>query len=240
MPFLLTTISGLSTLIGTFLIFIKIKNKNNIISSSCSFAAGVMLCISICDLIPESFKYLRIFKPYKIIFISFMFLLLGIIISYIIDKYIDKYNNSNLYKVGILSMIVIILHNIPEGIITYLISTKSIKLGISLCLAISLHNIPEGISISVPIYYSTKSKKIAFLYTFISALSEPFGAFISYIFLSKYINDIMLGILFNIIAGIMIQIGINNLFPLSKKYNKKLSYIFFLIGFLIMILSLII
>ena len=231
-PFILTIIAGLSTLIGTFPIFIKFKNTNNIISASCSFAAGVMLCVTIFDLIPESLK------SFNNIILTFIFILFGIIISYLIDKYLDKINNNFLYKTGILSMIVIILHNIPEGIITYLITSKNIFLGISLCIAISLHNIPEGISISIPLYYSTKSKKKAFLYTLIAAISEPFGGLLSYLFLSKYINNLMIGLLFSIISGIMIQISINNLIPISKKYNSKLLSIFFILGFLIMLISL--
>ena len=232
-PFLLTIIAGLSTLIGTFPIFIKFKNTNNIISASCSFAAGVMLCVTIIDLIPEALKSFN----YSII-LTILFILIGIIISYIIDKYLDKINNSYLYKTGLLSMIVIILHNIPEGIITYLITSKNILLGISLCIAISLHNIPEGITISVPIYYSTKNKKKALLYTFIAAISEPFGGLLSYIFLSKYINNLIIAILFGIISGIMIEISVNNLIPLSIKYNSKLLSIFFLLGFIIMLISL--
>lgn len=65
-------------------------------------------------------------------------------------------------------MLAIILHNIPEGIATFMATTSNIKLGIALTLAIAFHNIPEGISISVPIYYSSNSKKKAFNYTLIS------------------------------------------------------------------------
>ena len=54
-------------------------------------------------------------------------------------------------------------------------------------MAIALHNIPEGIAISIPIYYATKSKVKALYYTFISALSEPFGALITYLFLQNLI-----------------------------------------------------
>jgi len=58
-PFLLTIIAGLATMLGTIPIFIKIKDHNKIISASCAFASGVMICISIIDLIPESIKYLN-------------------------------------------------------------------------------------------------------------------------------------------------------------------------------------
>ena len=92
-------------------------------------------------------------------------------------------NKENLYRVGIISMLAIILHNIPEGIATFISTTKDTSLGISLATSIAFHNIPEGISISIPIYYSTKSKTKAILYTFISALSEQIGAILTYLFL---------------------------------------------------------
>ena len=180
--FIITFIAGFSTLLGFLLVFKK-KNKN-IIISSLAFAAGIMLTVSLIDLLPESFKLLiTTNSPFKTILISFVFVLIGMIISSIINKYIKVDNK--LFEVGILSMIVIILHNIPEGIITFVTATSDMKLGIILAIAITLHNIPEGITISVPIYYATNSKIKAFLYTFISALSEPVGAFITYLFLKN-------------------------------------------------------
>ena len=101
-----------------------------------------------------------------------------------------------------------------------------------------MHNIPEGISISVPIYYSTNNKKKALLYTGVSALSEPFGAFLAYIFLKNIINDLILGILFSLIAGIMLQISFCELLPTARRYNNtKYLIIFFLIGVLFMLMK---
>lgn len=239
--FILTTLAGFATLLGTIPIFIKIKNKDNIIASACAFASGVMICVSILDLIPESINYLRSsYQGIMIIIISFMSIFIGILISMIMDKTIDKVSQgNNLFKVGILSMIAIILHNIPEGIVTFIVSNKNIMLGLSICIAIALHNIPEGISIAIPIYYSTKSKFKAIFYTFISALSELFGAIITYLFLEKYITNTLLGILFSFIAGIMIQISYGKLIPTGNSYNHKKTLIFFIIGFIFMIISLI-
>ena len=118
-------------------------------------------------------------------------------------------------------------------------SNKS--LAITLTIAIALHNIPEGISIAVPICYSTKSKLKAILYTLISALSEPFGALIAYLFLSRFVTNGFLGILFAIIAGIMMQISFCELLPVSKKYNfKKVTVLFFIIGIMFMLIKFII
>ena len=224
-------------MIGTILIFFKFKNTNKIILSSLSFAAGVMITVSLTDLIPESLnllkEYFYIFPTYIIMLIFFV---VGILISMGIDKYLPSNTDKNgkLYKVGIISMLAIILHNIPEGIATFMATTSDISLGISLSLAIAFHNIPEGISISIPIYYSTKSKSKAFGYTLISALSEPFGALLAFIFLRNLINNFILGILFAMIAGIMTHISLYELIPTSFKYkNKKLSILFLIIGVII-------
>lgn len=238
--FLICSLAGLSTMLGCIIIFIKNKS-DNILIGSLSFAAGVMSTVSVTDLIPEAITYLdEVFYQFPKFIVIFIFINIGIILSMIIDKYLpeNKNNNSKLYRVGIISMLAIILHNIPEGIATFMTSTTNLRIGISLSIAIALHNIPEGISISMPIYSSTKSKSKALLYTFISALSEPFGALIAFLFLKDIMNNILMGMLLSIIAGIMLHIAFYELLPESLSYkNKKISIIFFLIGIFFMLIN---
>ena len=75
-------------------------------------------------------------------------------------------------------------------------------------------------------------------YTFLASLSEPFGAILTGLFLINYVNDIVLGLLFAFIAGIMVQISSSKLLPTGNGYDKKLSFIFFIVGFIIMLFSL--
>ncbi len=233
--FILTIVSGLSTMIGSIFIFKK-KNEN-IIIASLAFASGVMFTVSLTDLIPESYNLLiNIFPKFPSFIYMLIFVVSGILFSMFIDKYIPTDNN--LYRVGVFAMLAIIIHNIPEGIATFMATNTNIVLGISLTIAIALHNIPEGISISIPIYYATNSKFKAIFYTFISAVSEPFGALLTYLFLSNYINDRIMGFLFGVIAGIMIHISMYELLPTSKSYNKlNITYLFFLLGAILMIIN---
>lgn len=233
--FLLTTLAGLSTIIGYFMIFIK-GDKEKIITFSLSFSASVMITLSIIDLIPSSLKYLNNYMfIYKILIFLFFFIL-GIYLSYFISHKIN--NNNSLEKIGIISLLTIILHNIPEGIITFIISEVNIKLGIDLGIAIGMHNIPEGISIAIPLYYGTKNKIKTFIIVLIAGLSEIFGAFLGYLFLSKIINNFFIGIIFSIIAGMMINISIFELLPEVFKYNKKpIMFLGLIIGSIIIIIS---
>ena len=236
--FLFTFISGFSTLLGTIPIFFNVKKIDKFICIVLSFSSGIMFSISIFDLLFESLNFLN--KEYSIILSIIIFIcvfLSGFLLSSFINKKID--NNNSLYKVGIVTVIGIILHNIPEGILTYMATNLNTNLGSSITLAIMMHNIPEGLSISVPIYYSTNSRKKAILIVFLSALSEPFGALISFLFLNQFVNQLFIGIIISLVCGIMIYISIFELYKESKKYNKPLLIkLFFSLGFLIMFLML--
>lgn len=231
LSFLITLIAGLSTLLGSIIIFLK--KKDEIIYYSLSFSSGIMIGIVLFDLIPTS--YLLINKEYSFIntiIKIIIYIFIGILINVIIKKIINT--NNSLYRVGILSMIVLILHNIPEGIITFITSNINIKLGIIMSLAIILHNIPEGILISIPIYYVTNSKTKAILYTFISGISEFIGALISCLFI-KEVNIYKLGCIYSLISGLMIYISIYEIPNELKKYKIK-SRVGYVFGLIIMIL----
>lgn len=88
-----------------------------------------------------------------------------------------------------------------------------------MAIAIAIHNIPEGIAVSVPIYYATKDKKQAFMYGFLSGLAEPLGAIIGFLFLMPFLNPTLLGIIYAMVAGIMIYISFDELIPTATKYG---------------------
>lgn len=227
---IISLIAGLSTLIGYFFIYLR-GNKDKIISIFMPFTSSIMITLSIIDLIPIGIHNLYIFSNLIKLLICIMFFFIGFFLTHIIRK---KYNTDNsLYKTGIMSMIAIIIHNIPEGIATYALSSIDFKLGLLFSIAIIFHNIPEGITIAIPIYYSTNNKFKAFIYTFISGISEFIGALITMFFLYKYITNTILGILFCTISGIMIYIGFE-LIEINK--NTKNNHIYFVIGSLFILL----
>ena len=223
--FLLSTIAGFSSLIALILMYIKVKNPKTIIITSLACAGGVMITVSILDLIPKSISLLKqTLNLNNVLPIVILSILIGSFISKIISTYIPE-NNDKLYKIGMVSLLAIILHNIPEGIATFLSYGVDQKLGISLAISIAFHNIPEAISIVIPLYYATKNKRKEFFYVLISALSEPFGSLLALLFLKNSINNISMGIILSMIAGIMIYIAIFELIINAKKYNKHIQLI---------------
>lgn len=235
--FLVASLSGFATLIGFFSIYVK-GDKEKIVVAGLSLAMGVMTTVSLIDLIPTSFNIIDFSLIIKIIYLLF-FIMLGIVLAGLIDKSIDNKGKSNLLlKTGMVTLLGITLHNIPEGVATYLVSLLERKLGLSLAITIAIHNIPEGISIAIPIYFATNNKIKTFFYCFIASISELLGAVISYYFLAKFITNDMLGTVYAIIAGIMLRIVLGNILPIILKYKKKsLAYLFFFLGIVIILIN---
>ena len=240
LSFLITILAGFSTMIGIFPIYFHKKSQDIIIPVCLSFAAGVMISISLFSLIPEAVSAIsKTFILFPAILIVSIFIVVGILFSSFVDQKIEKkFANNQLYKLGLISVIALMFHNIPEGITTFISSNQDLRLGITLSIGIALHNIPEGISIAVPIYYATKNKKKAILLTFISGFSEFFGAVLAYLFLAPIITSLGLGVILALAAGIMIHISIYELVPTAYRYSCFFkNTIAFIIGFFVMLFT---
>jgi ZIP family zinc transporter len=253
--FLLTIFAGLSTGIGSLLTFFGKGRNKSMLSLALGFSAGVMIYISFVELFQRS-KDLLIhqYGASEGMLFAVIIFFSGFIIAMLIDFLIPAYenphemrslgNNKNheekkLMRLGFLTAVMIGVHNFPEGIAVFASTLTDISIGSSIAFAVAIHNIPEGISIAVPILYATQSKKKAFWYSFSSGLAEPIGALIAFVILLPFFSDMMFGILFGGVAGIMVFVAVDEIIPTSKRYERgHLSIIGLLIGMAVMAFSL--
>ena len=181
----------------------------------------------------------------------------GMLLSAVIDKLVPSYENphemkslesmnregknrSKLMRTGILTALVVGIHNFPEGIATFMASMNSPEIGIAIAVAIAIHNIPEGIAVSVPVYFATQSRKKAFWYSFLSGLAEPVGALAGYLVLMPFMSPLMLNCIFAVVAGIMVFISLDELLPAAEEYGEHhISIYGLLFGMAVMAISLI-
>lgn len=239
---ILSIIAGFTTLSGMlFTINFKDKEKiDKITTISLSMAFIVMILVSIFDLFIESLNILKN-KPFLGIL---SYIMINYTIIYIIlkikpknkEKLVEK---GELYFLGIFNMVALLLHNIPEGVITYITTNYNFNLGIKITTSIIMHNIPEGISIAVPIYYATKSRKKAFIYTFIAAIGEPIGSIIPLLLFKNLVGGVYIGFTLITVAILMINISIYKIFPKIKTNKIKDIFIGLIIGFILFLINII-
>ena len=255
----LTLFAGLATGIGSALAFFAKRTNTKFLSLALGFSAGVMIYVSFVEIFIKARDSLAaVFGLTKGTWITVASFFGGVLLIAIIDKLVpsfenpheirnveemgeDKANHKNqkLLRMGMFTALAIAIHNFPEGLATFAAALSDPALGISIAVAIAIHNIPEGISVSVPIYYATGSKKKAFYYSFLSGIAEPIGAIIGYAILLNFFSDFVFGILFAGVAGIMVFISLDELLPSAQKYGEHhLSIYGLILGMAVMALSL--
>ncbi|MFZ1730305.1 MAG: zinc transporter ZupT [Bacteroidota bacterium] len=256
----LTLFAGLSTGIGSALAFFANSTNTKFLAISMGFSAGVMIYVSMVEIFVKARDALTIaLGPVAGSWTTVAGFFGGIALIAIIDKLVPSGENphemrmvedlpggdsetrdmSGLYRTGLFTAIAIAIHNFPEGLATFLSAVQDPMLGIPIAVAIAIHNIPEGIAVSIPIYYATKSRKRAFLLSFASGLAEPVGAIIGYFILMQFFSDVIFGIVFASVAGIMVFISLDELLPGAQKYGEHHLAIYGLIaGMAVMAVSL--
>ena len=217
---LLSILAGGATNLGIFFTFFKKDRVREVISISLSFAMGVMSLISLKELVPEPISYF-LGNLNIAIALSLIFLIPVMALTIVKVSKINIKKGSNLYKIGILNMLTLLLHNIPEGIIVFTSSVANQKLGFKIALSIAAHNLPEGICIATPIYYSTGNRRKAFFYTFISGIAEPLGAIITWWFLKPFISILFLNVILYFVGCLMLTIVFWEILPEVLSYDRR-------------------
>ncbi|MBU5675141.1 zinc transporter ZupT [Alkaliphilus sp. MSJ-5] len=253
----LTLFAGLSTGIGSALAFYTKQTNKKFLSAALGFSAGVMIYVSMIEIFVKARDSLEaVYGSTKGYWFTTIAFFAGIALIAIIDNFVpsaenpheardvkdmklENTNDPELLRMGLFSALAIAIHNFPEGLATFTGAMQDPTLGISIAVAIAIHNIPEGIAVSVPIYFATGNRKKAFLYSFLSGLSEPVGAILGYFLLMRFFNDAMFGVIFAAVAGIMVYISLDELLPTAEKYGEHHIAIYGLIsGMIVMALSL--
>lgn len=244
-----STIAGLSTVIGGVVTFFIKGNSLKFLSFGLGLSAGVMLFVSLSDLYPEACEMIKAQMGLNSAWLAVLFFAFGILAAVLIDYFIPDHIQASMFtkqiganeahidstdcaenenaeitigkvkRAGLLTAIVVALHNLPEGLATFTLTSQNVMLGLGIVFAISIHNIPEGMAISIPVYQATHSKRKAFLYTFLSGMAEPVGGIFGFLIIKTLFPELCIGLLFALVAGIMTYISLDTLLPLAKDYD---------------------
>jgi zinc transporter, ZIP family len=237
--FLLTLAAGLSTGVGSALGLLNRRFSPRVLTLALSFSAGVMLYVSFVEIFPKARDSLSAALGSPLGYaaaVAAFFGGMGAIA--LVDQLLPRHDSPlapalqagvqptptskpELLRTGLFSALAIAIHNFPEGLATFIGALSSPRLGIGIAIAIAIHNIPEGLAVSAPIYYATGSKRQAFWISLASGLAEPLGAVIGYVFLRAVLNDLVLGLVFASVAGVMIYICLDELLPTAQRMASQ-------------------
>jgi ZIP family zinc transporter len=259
LAFGLTLFAGLSTGIGGIFAFFARRTNTKFLSVILGFSAGVMIYVSMVEILFQARVYLvESLGGAKGSWLTIAAFFAGILLIAVIDKLIPYNENPHefrkieemescrgagvsrkLLRTGLFTAFAIAIHNFPEGLAAFTSAMQHPSLGVAIAVAIAIHNVPEGIAVSIPVYCATGSRKKAFLYSLLSGFSEPLAAVVGYLILFPFLNDVIFGVLFAAVAGIMIFISLDELLPTAREYGEHHLSMYGLIGgMLIMAVSL--
>lgn len=254
--FLLTLIAGLSTGIGSCIALLARRTNRKFLSISLGFSAGVMVYVSMVEILSSAQSTLAGAAGERAGgWLTAAGFFGGILLIALIDRLVPSEENphevrrverentppAKLMRMGALTAMAIALHNFPEGLATFVSALQEPGVAIPIVAAIAIHNIPEGIAVSVPIYQATGSRRKAFRYSFLSGLAEPVGALIGWLILMPVMNDVVFGLIFASVAGIMVFISFDELLPAAREYGEHHLSIYGLIaGMAVMAVSLLV
>ena len=126
----------------------------------------------------------------------------------------------------------LLLHNLPEGILTLLTNVSDPQLG-----AIALHNIPERLAVAVPFACATGSRAKGAVAALVSGLAEPAGAVLAALVLAPLLTPGLLNGIVAVVAGITLWVAAAQLLPAAfEPAWRKMGVTGFCVGVLMMIL----
>lgn len=168
LPLLMTTIAGLSTGLGG-LIAALFRPTPRLMAFCGGFAGAVMLTVSLADLAPALLDfYGALLSPFGCGAAAAALLLGGMLAAWLLacalpdeDTLADRFGSrtqGSAMRAALVTGAALLLHNLPEGILTLLTNVSNPQLGARTALAIALHNIPEGLAVAVPFACATGSR----------------------------------------------------------------------------------
>lgn len=236
-----TALAGAATIAGGVLALHPGMRRRGALAVSLAFAAGVMIVLSVMEILPLSVTTLRESQVAGPLVWTAGAFVVGAVLVLLIDTFLPKRvvrdtadgdlaadggdpgseltGNRRLMRSGLLIALVIGAHNMPEGLMTFLAMLESPELGVPLAVAIAIHNVPEGIAVAAPIYVATGRRRPALAWAAVAGLAEPVGALVGYFALRVILPPQLLVLTLALVAGMMIALSVRELIPAARRHQ---------------------
>jgi zinc transporter ZupT len=185
------------------------------------FAAGVLISASFLHIIPKSFAMTPRAPAWLLVGFFGLHLFNRFLTSLVCEKDPDKKD----YVIGVVPMIGIGFHSLIDGFIYSIAFTVSILTGFLATTGMVLHEFPEGIITYLLLVRGGFTQRQGLWAAFLAAAATtPLGMLVSYPFI-RQIDPTTLGSLLSLSAGALVYVGATHLLPRAEQEHKKFSLV---------------
>lgn len=226
-------------LIGGLLLIINKKWAKIVSTYSIAFAAGVLIAVSLADLLPEAVHQLGE--------TAYLYVLLAFLAGFLLEQWLDHFHHHD-HTIGdkepntpgkrstLVPLIVLgdTIHNFIDGVTIAAAYLANPGLGFTVAVSTLLHEIPHEVGDFGIMLHAGYSKVRVVLINFLSALSTFVGVALVLIFSEQ--AEQLLGVFLAVAAGMFIYIAGTDLLPKVTKSdsNRLAKTIVLFLGVLIM------
>jgi zinc and cadmium transporter len=184
------------------------------------FAAGVLIAASFLHIIPRSLSM----NPAAGVYLLAGFLGLHLFNRFLTAFVCEKDPDKSGVGIGIIPTLGIGFHSLIDGFVYSITFSVSLFTGFLATTGMVLHEFPEGIITYLLLVRGGFSDRKALLLAFFAAaLSTPVGMLLSWPFISR-IDEALLGALLSLSAGALVYVGATHLLPKAQEENRKYSF----------------
>lgn len=185
------------------------------------FAAGVLISASFLHIIPKSFSM----NPQAPVWLLVGFLGLHLFNRFLTAFVCEKDPDRKEYAIGVIPMLGIGFHSFIDGFVYSVAFTVSILTGFLATLGMVLHEFPEGIITYLLLIRGGFAERRAMFLAFLAvALTTPLGMLVSYPLVSS-IGRETLGALLALSAGALVYVGATHLLPRAEQERRRFSLV---------------
>lgn len=225
--FWIAALAGLSTGLGGLTVLLPRRPGRRALAFSMGFAGGVMAAVSLADMLPHAAEgYLGSMAPLRAAGACGSLLAMGMLAALLLARCVPDAAElasgpeGGALRTAVVVTAAIVLHNLPEGVLTMFTGYADPALGVQLAAAVALHNIPEGVAIAVPVWHATRSRWKGAALALASGLAEPLGAAAAFLPARGLLTPLFLDGMLAFIAGVMLCVCAAELLPAGYAHAR--------------------
>ena len=196
-----------------------------------SFAAGVLIAVSFLHIVPRSFEMSPSAPAWLLAGFVLMHLFNRFVTAFVCERAPDS-----AYGIGLVPMLGIGFHSFIDGVIYSITFSVSTFTGVLAATGMVLHEFPEGIITYLLLLRGGFGERTSAVLAFCAAaVTTPLGTLVSYPFISQ-VDRSLLGTLLSLSAGALIYVGATHLLPQAEKERRRFSLLALAAGILVAVL----